>query len=470
MNTQQTFLILYFVLTCITQSPQPAGLDQAPQPLPPTAPQMQPIGDQSSPQSVEQTYQILNNSQTIIEAIGQSLNSGEASMTLLMPTLQNDTITSTISVTIGDNSTSDEETLSKICNAWQAALTNVSGRIFDNNCTWEQQNSTQKRAAGDSYFGTTFSNSTDTFEPAPQPSPAPGTQPDDGDSSYESKQQTAQILNDAQNITNSIEQSLNPGEASISNFIPTLYNDTITVIMTVTIGQNSTSDEETLSKICDAWKAALTNSSGRIFNDCTWENITSQNIKRAAGNVYLGTTFSNLTNTPYPQSPQPDQQQSPAPSVIPDDENSSVQSKQQAAKILNDAQTIQSAIENSLNPGEAQIGNIQPSLKNDQINVTLTAILGQNSTNSQDTLNKICNAWRTALYNSCGRNFNDCNWEGPLKRKRAAGDIYLGSTISPAPQDQQPGQQNPPDSSSSYQIKVPILSLIIGIGLMIYNQ
>jgi hypothetical protein len=316
---------------------------------------MQPIGDQSSPQSVEQTYQILNNSQTIIEAIGQSLNSGEASMTLLMPTLQNDTITSTISVTIGDNSTSDEETLSKICNAWQAALTNVSGRIFDNNCTWEQQNSTQKRAAGDSYFGTTFSNSTDTFEPAPQPSPAPGTQPDDGDSSYESKQQTAQILNDAQNITNSIEQSLNPGEASISNFIPTLYNDTITVIMTVTIGQNSTSDEETLSKICDAWKAALTNSSGRIFNDCTWENITSQNIKRAAGNVYLGTTFSNLTNTPYPQSPQPDQQQSPAPSVIPDDENSSVQSKQQAAKILNDAQTIQSAIENSLNPGEAQI-------------------------------------------------------------------------------------------------------------------
>jgi hypothetical protein len=187
----------------------------------------------------------------------------------------NDTITVTMLATIGQNSTSDEQTLSKICNAWKAALFNSSGRTFDNNnCTWELQTSPQKRAVGDVYLGTIVSD-------------IASSEPYDY-SSDESKQQQARILMDALLIAVAIEQSLNPDEAAVSLPIPYLQNDTITVMMTVVIGQNSTSDEQTLSKICDAWKAALFNSSGRTFDsDCTWENVT-ESTKRAAGNIYLG--------------------------------------------------------------------------------------------------------------------------------------------------------------------------------------
>jgi predicted amino acid-binding ACT domain protein len=308
------------------------------------------------------------------------------------------------------------------------------------------------------------------FQPSPapqdlQPDIAPEPLSDAENSSDASKLQEAKIMSDSVFILSQIEQALNHGEAEISLLETSLMNDIITVTLIVTIAENSTSDEDTLSKICDAWNAALTNSSGRVFgNNCTWQNITSG--KRAVGNIYLGSTYADASSMVPGWSPYPDliPEQAPQPQSAIDDPNSSAQSKQQATKIQNDAQTILTTIENSLNPGEvAYISPLVTTLKNDVITVMILVTMGLNSTSNQDTLTKVCNSLRPALTKSSGRNFNDCNWQGP--KKRAAGETFQGTTISPSPQaDQQPQQE----TSGSHQLEVSILSLIIGIRFMLY--
>jgi len=62
----------------------------------------------------------------------------------------------------------------------------------------------------------------------------------------------------------------------------------------------------------------------------------------------------------------------------------------------------------------------------DQIMVQITVTLG--SMSKADTLSIVCEGWLYGLQQSCGRNFLDCSWQ--KISKRAAGDVYTGTTLS----------------------------------------
>jgi len=95
-------------------------------------------------------------------------------------------------------------------------------------------------------------------------------------------------INDhADSINAEIENILQSNEATTTISKTSLRSNVVSVEITVTL--LSTSTEQTLSKICETWRNALTDSCGLDFDDCTW----TRSIKRQAGSVYTATTTSH---------------------------------------------------------------------------------------------------------------------------------------------------------------------------------
>jgi len=111
------------------------------------------------------------------------------------------------------------------------------------------------------------------------------------DSSVESRKVEIAINDHADIINAEIENNLQTDEANISLSKTSLRSNVISVEITVTLG--STSTEQTLTKICDTWRSALTGNSGLEFDDCIWTRST----KRQAGSVFTGTTTAHESYT-----------------------------------------------------------------------------------------------------------------------------------------------------------------------------
>jgi hypothetical protein len=158
--------------------------------------------------------------------------------------------------------------------------------------------------------------------------------------------------------------------------------------------------------------------------------------------------------SPQPQVKEPESTKPATPNPVPDtDDGSSEKSKGEVKKIRDYAVQIKEDIDSSLSSEEATTTIPTTILKLDQITVEITVTLGINST--QQTLNKICETWRSSLTKNCGREFNDCNWTKMSKRQ--AGAVYQGSTMSPAP-----------GSNGANQLLLSLILYIplIGIGLI----
>jgi len=111
------------------------------------------------------------------------------------------------------------------------------------------------------------------------------------DSSEQSQNAEKEINDHADSINTEIENNLLTNEANLTTSKTSLMSDVITVEITVTLLSNST--EQTLSKICDTWRKALTDSCGLEFDDCTW----TRSVKRQSGSVYNGTTTAHGPNS-----------------------------------------------------------------------------------------------------------------------------------------------------------------------------
>jgi len=112
------------------------------------------------------------------------------------------------------------------------------------------------------------------------------------DDSSEQSQNAEKAINDhAESINAEIENNLQTNEAKITTSKTSLMSDVITVEITATLLSNST--EQTLSKICNTWRKALTDSCGLEFDDCTW----TRSLKRQSGSVYNGTTTAHGPNS-----------------------------------------------------------------------------------------------------------------------------------------------------------------------------
>jgi len=111
------------------------------------------------------------------------------------------------------------------------------------------------------------------------------------DSSVEIRNVEIAINDHADSINAEIENNLQTNEASTTTSKTSLTANVISVEITVTLG--STSTEQTLTKICDTWRSALTGSSGLEFDDCIWTRST----KRQAGSVFTGTTTTHESYT-----------------------------------------------------------------------------------------------------------------------------------------------------------------------------
>jgi hypothetical protein len=166
------------------------------------------------------------------------------------------------------------------------------------------------------------------FRPSAQPNPehqgnnpqpaivlVPVPQNSNDDSNSDSQGQQQRIMQNAQNIKDQCDQFITPDEATTTLPQTSLHSNTITVTMTVTYGVNG--NQQTLVKICGALRSALTQNSGREFNDCVW-NRTSP-LKRQAGAVWQGSTESPATNAT--QTPEPSPSDSSTLSPEPDNDN-----------------------------------------------------------------------------------------------------------------------------------------------------
>jgi hypothetical protein len=121
------------------------------------------------------------------------------------------------------------------------------------------------------------------------------------DSSLESQNQAQRITENAQKIKDQCDQFITPDEATTTVPQTNLHSNTITVTMTVTYG--ATGNQQTLAKICNALRTALSQNSGRDFNDCVWTRASP--LKRQAGAVWQGSTESPSLNTTETQTPSP---------------------------------------------------------------------------------------------------------------------------------------------------------------------
>jgi hypothetical protein len=160
-----------------------------------------------------------------------------------------------------------------------------------------------------------------------------------------------------------------------------------------------------------------------------------------------------------PASPNPvPQPRSPNP-VPQSGDGSSDKSKGQEKQIRDNAVQIKADIDQSISAQEATTTIPTTYLYLDQITVEITVTLGANGT--QETLDIICDTWRNSLTKNCGREFNDCTWTQTTKRQ-ATGNVFQGSTVSPAPITDD-------DDSSGSLLFSSILSsiLFVGIGFLL---
>jgi hypothetical protein len=163
-----------------------------------------------------------------------------------------------------------------------------------------------------------------------------------------------------------------------------------------------------------------------------------------------------------PKSPQPDTIiliPIPQPQSVSD--GSSDKSKGEEKKIRDNALQIKEDIDQSLSSEEATTTIPTTILYLDQITVQITVTLGANGT-QDTTLTKICDIWRNSLKNTCGRDFNNCTWT-PTTKRQATGDVFQGSTVSPAP------ATTPDGSNGGSLLFSSILSsiLFVGIGFLL---
>jgi hypothetical protein len=139
------------------------------------------------------------------------------------------------------------------------------------------------------------------------------------------------------------------------------------------------------------------------------------------------------------------------------EENQATDDGSKAVLIINQsADNIKQEIDSQLDPNEANTTKCSSTLKStsNQIRVDMTVTL-LDASNDQ-TLRKICNAWRNALTTRCGREFEDCMWMS--RTKRQAGGVYAGTTLS-----------HGPSSSGSSQIVVSgMLMFVMGMILQFF--